>query len=168
MFLYEDFTPQDGDFGLMKELEQRHQGILRRQNLRKLIWSLVMCWYNIYYSLSRIYKKIEDAKNKIPNARPNPIVESPRREPRRQMYELEAAPLLRKANEKVNWCKELGRYVGSQRWAFFVIFVENSDSWPISVEHILKRKTAITTISFISFHTIFRLFLVYRPFARFW
>lgn len=140
-YLYEDFTSQDGDFGLMKELEQRHQGngepfvvylasmvnifdqlmeplseakkidMVTRNMLPYLIERLALVDITSLAHLSRTCKKIEDAKSRIRGYRSAPVNEPPRREPRRQMYEVEAAPLLRAAEVDVCWnCREPGHY----------------------------------------------------------
>lgn len=140
-YLYEDFTSQDGDFGLMKDLEQRHQGngepfvvylaamvnlfdqlleplselkkvdMVTRNMLPYLIERLALIDIPNLNILSRTCKRIEDAKNKMRGYRSAQVVEVPRREPRRQMYELEAAPLLRASNGDACWnCKEPGHF----------------------------------------------------------
>lgn len=141
-YLYTDFTSQDGDFGLMKDLEQRHQGsgepfvvylaamvnifdqlveplseakkidMVTRNMLPYLIERLALIDIIDLGHLSRTCKKIEDAKSKIRGYRSVPSVESPRREPRRPMYELEAAPLIKAYNvENFCWnCREPGHF----------------------------------------------------------
>lgn len=141
-YLYEDFTSQDGDFGLMKDLEQRQQGggepfvvylaamvnifdqlveplseakkidMVTRNMLPYLIERLALVDILDLGHLSRICKKIEDAKSKVRGYRPVPSVETTRREPRRQMYELEAAPLIKAANvDDACWnCREPGHF----------------------------------------------------------
>lgn len=140
-YLYEDFTSQDGDFGLMKDLEQRHQGngepfvvylaamvnlfdqlleplselkkvdMVTRNMLPYLIERLALVDVPSLDSLSRTCKRIEDAKNKMRGYRPALVGEAQRREPRRQLYELEAAPLLRTSNNDTCWnCYEPGHF----------------------------------------------------------